>query len=469
MEPTTTATALAAAIRRSEISPVEVAEYYLDRVDRLDGPVNSIVWRDDERLMADARAAEKQVAEGGDLPPFLGVPIPVKELTTAAGQPNTRGSLGFSDHVQTEDDLCIGLLRRAGALFMGRSNSPELGPMSVSDNRRYGRTANPWDLSRTAGGSSGGAAAAVVAGFAPAAQASDGGGSIRMPSSCCGTVGLKPSRGRVPQLVGAWNHGVTDGMITRSVLDAAAFLDVLSPPDPLAWYSAPQPVRPFAEEVGRDQAPLRIGLLTEAPTGVPVDPECVAAANALAAELERLGHVVVPATLHGYSEPAVRGYLDVVVNASLLVLPYEDASLAEPYIQHRMARGRERNAGEYAAVDALLQIETRAVNAQWGRDWDVLLTPTMATVAPPIGTVLEAANADPEGPRLAENQMISFTSFVNIAGLPAISLPVHRTPEGIPVGAQLVGGPFDEAALVRLAASVEPAFGWTTSLPPAFR
>ncbi len=257
-------------------------------------------------------------------------------------------------------------------------------------------------------------------------------------------------------------------MITRSVLDAAAFLDVLSPTDPLAWYSAPQPVRPFAEEVGRDQAPLRIGLLTDAPTGLPVDPECVAAAQRLATELERLGHVVVPATLRGYSEPAVRGYLDVIVNASLLALPYDDPTVAEPYLQHRMALGRQRHAGEYAAVDALLQIETRAVNAQWGRDWDVLLTPTMATVAPPLGTVLEEANADPSGPRVVENQMISFTSFVNIAGLPAISLPVHRTAGGVPVGAQLVGGPFDEATLVRLAAAVEPAVGWTTSIPPAF-
>ncbi len=167
MQPITTATDLAAAIRSRQVSPVEVAEYYLDRVDRLDGDVNAIVWRDDAQFLEQARIAEKQVAEGGDLPPFHGVPVPVKELTTAAGQPNTRGSLGFSDRVQTEDDLCIGLLRRAGVLFMGRSNSPELGPMSVSDNRRYGRTANPWDLSRTAGGSSGGAAAAVAAGLAP--------------------------------------------------------------------------------------------------------------------------------------------------------------------------------------------------------------------------------------------------------------------------------------------------------------
>ncbi|PWJ48292.1 amidase [Quadrisphaera granulorum] len=468
MRPTTTATELASEIRARRTSPVEAAQYYLDRIDRLDGPVNAIVWRDDERTLQEARAAERLLMTGGDLPPFLGVPIPVKELTNAAGQPNTLGSLGTSTEPRTHDDLVIAALRRAGGVLMGRSNTPEMGPMSVSDNRRFGRTANPWHLGRTAGGSSGGAAAAVAAGLAPAAQASDGGGSIRMPSSCCGTVGLKPSRGRVPAFVAAWDHGVVDGMITRSVLDAAALLDVISTPDPLSWYNAPALQRPLAEEVGRDPGRLRVGLLLEAPNGVPVDAESIAAAQRLAEELEHLGHHVFPAKLDGYSPVALREYLDVIVNAWVLATPYVDETLAEPYLQYRRDRGRQRSAGDYAVADARLQYETRAVNAQWGRDWDVLLTPTMATVAPPIGTVLEEANATPDGPRVTENQMIAFTAFANIAGLPAISLPVHRTGDGVPVGAQLIGGPFDEATLVRLASQVEPAFAWTEALPPGF-
>lgn len=469
MNPFDSAVTLAHAVRSREVSPVELAEQYLRRVDRYDPQVHAFVWRNDEQVLQVAKEAERAVMSGDRLPPFHGVPIPVKDLNTVAGQPNTYGSAGISDAPRDETDLSIERLLRAGFMLMGRTNTPEMGPMSVTENSRYGITRNPWDLRFSPAGSSGGAAAAVAAGLAPLAQASDGGGSIRMPSSACGLVGLKPSRGRVPMRVPAWEHSATDGAITRHVEDAAAVLDVMSAPDLLGWYHAPVPARPFAEEARRDAGKLRIGLLLSAPTGVPVDPECVTAATSLAHTLEGLGHEVTPVEPQFFSPAAAQAFVDVVIPASLHLVPYDRPEVAEPYLRKLRAEALTRTSAEYVRGVALLHLESREIVAQWGRDFDVLLTPTMACTPPLAGTVLQEKNADPTGFRMTETQMISFTFFANLTGLPAISLPVHHSAQGLPVGAQLVGGPFDEATLIRLAASVEPAYAWTTTVPEGFR
>jgi amidase len=186
VNPFDSAVSLAAAVRSKQLSPVEIAETYLDRIDRYDPQINAFVWRNDDEVRAAAKRAEQAVMNDEDLPPFHGVPIPIKDLNAVAGQPNTFGSLGVSDTPAEESDLSVALLAEAGFIFMGRTNTPEMGPMSVTENRRYGITRNPWDPRYSPGGSSGGAAASVLAGMAPIAQASDGGGSIRMPSSCCG-------------------------------------------------------------------------------------------------------------------------------------------------------------------------------------------------------------------------------------------------------------------------------------------
>lgn len=469
MNPFDSAVSLARAVRSRQVGPVELVEAYLGRIDRYDPQVNAFVWRNDEHVRQVSKDAERAVMSGDELPPFHGVPIPVKDLNTVAGQPNTYGSAGTSDAPRDETDLSIERLLRAGFMLMGRTNTPEMGPMSVTENRRYGITHNPWDRRFSPGGSSGGAAAAVAAGLAPVAQASDGGGSIRMPSSACGLVGLKPSRGRVPMRVPAWEHSATDGAIARHVEDAAAVLDVMSVPDRLGWYHAPVPERPFAQEVGRDPGRLRIGLLLSAPTGVPVDEECVAAATSLARTLEGLGHQVSPVQPRFFSRQAAEAFIDLVVPAALHLVPYERPELAEPYLQELRAAALTRNCAEYVQGVALLHLESREIVAQWGRDFDVLLTPTMACLPPPVGTVVQEKNANSTGFRLVETQMISFTFFANLTGLPAISLPVHRSAQGLPVGAQLVGGPFDEATLIRLAASVEPAYGWTEAIPDGYR
>ncbi len=262
-----------------------------------------------------------------------------------------------------------------------------------------------------------------------------------MPSSACGLVGLKPSRGRVPQFVMGWEHATVEGAITRYTRDTAALLDIMSVPDRLAMYQAPPPERPFAHEVGRDGGVLRIGLLTEAPTGLPVTPECVAAAEHTGRLLESLGHVVEPAAPRFYSEEAFAAYAQTVIDASLWAVPYDRPELAEPHLRRRMERAVTRHSGIYTRAVAMIQEESRAVVAQWGRDFDVLLTPTMACPPPRVGRVLDEANDDPDGPRITETQMISFTAVCNIAGLPAVSVPTYHSAAGLPIGSQLIAGP----------------------------
>lgn len=461
LDPFLSATDVARLIRSREVSAVEVADFYLDRVDAINPEINAIVWMDRDDVHRRAAAADARVA-AGDARPFEGVPLPVKDLTPVKGQPYTGSSLAIDPDPADANEVTVDLLEDAGFVLFGRTNSPEFGPLTVSENRRWGKTRNPWNPQYTSGGSSGGASAAVAAALAPAAHASDGGGSIRVPSAATGLVGLKPSRGRVPNDVRGWEQSVTEGAIARTVGDAAALLDVLGVPDRLAWYSAPAPARPYAAEVGASGPRLRIGLLLTPPTGVEVDAECLAAAATLARALEHAGHIVEPADPFLYTPAAVQGFADLVISASVWATPFDHANVdkLDPYIRYRFERATTFHAGQYVALANQLQWETRQVVAQWGDRFDVLLTPTTAIPTPRVGTVYDEANETPDGPRLTELRTISFTSFVNIAGLPAISLPAHVGANGMPVGAQLIGGAFDEATLLRLAAEVEPAFRW---------
>ncbi|MEW2386121.1 amidase [Micromonospora sp. NPDC047707] len=470
MDPFMSATAIARAIRARDLSPAEVVDTYLDRIDRFNGGLNAIIWRDDAGLKAAAEEAERAVLAGEPLGPFHGVPIPIKDLTSVAGQPNTMGSRAVSAEPRVENDLVVDRLAEAGFLFMGRSNTPEMGPMTVTENLRYGNTANPWHPGYSPAGSSGGAAVAVAAGMAPVAHGNDGGGSLRMPASACGLVGLKPSRARVPQrLQSWWEYGTSEGVITRYLEDTAGILDAISRPDPHGWFQAPPPARPYSAELGREPGRLRVGLLLDAPTGLPVDPDCVAAATGLANLLERMGHDVYPVEPIMLSQQAADSYVNIIMAAALYAPGYDDPELAEPYNGYRREHVKQYHAGQYVQASALLQSESRQIVAQWGRDFDLLLTPTMACVPPALGSVLAEANGNVNGPRLTEIRMVSFTVVCNVTGLPAISLPVHFSPEGLPVGAQLIGAPFDEATLIRLAALIEPEIGWVTAVPPRYR
>ena len=463
-EPSTPALELAAALRRRELSAVELLDACLAAVDARNDEVNAIVWRDDDAARASAHHADEALARGDDRA-FLGVPIPIKDLTPVAGWPVTYGSRGGPTGLSAEGELTTEALKRAGFVLCGRTNTPEFGPLTVTENLRYGPSRNPWDPARTPGGSSGGAAAAVASGMFPLAHATDGGGSIRIPAACCGLVGLKPSRGRVPRLAQSWLGGVVEGAVTHTVADTAAVLDVLSGPDRSAWYNAPEPDRPFLEEAGREPAALRIGLMDHGPGGMPVEEPCLEAARRAAAALEEQGHEVVPADVATLSEDIVAPFL-VVINASLA--DYHDVSdweAVEPHVAASREQAKAASSLEYAAAARTLERFSRDLVSAWGADFDVLLTPTTAILPPPVGYVLEQAHANPGQPVDAVLAMVAFTIFANITGLPAISLPVHWTDDGLPVGAQLVGSPFCEAQVIRLAHVLEQTLPWADRRP----
>ncbi len=464
--PETAAVDLAAALRARELSAVELLDACLAAVDARNPTLNAVIWRDDEAARAAARDADARIAAGEEAP-FLGVPIPIKDLTSVAGWPVTYGSHGAGDGPSEESELVVEALQRAGFVLCGRTNTPEFGPLTVAENSRYGNTVNPWDTGRASGGSSGGASAAVAGGMFPIAHANDGGGSIRIPAAYTGLVGLKSSRGRIPRRAQTWMGAVVEGAITRTIADAAASLDAMAGPDPLAWYNAPAPERPFAEEVGAEIEKLRVGLMAEAPLGLPTDPDCVAAARDAAALLEDLGHDVAEVEVGTISEELTPDFVTMTIGG---VADYDgvDWSKVEPHNRHAYESATERvSAYEYVvAVQRLERLSRREV-ARWGKDFDLLLTPTSGILPPPSGQALSTQHAAPDQPVFETIASVCFTAFGNITGLPAISLPLHWNEDGIPVGAMLTGGPFGEAQLIRLGAQLEAARPWAERLAPA--
>ena len=465
--PESSALDLAAALRSRELSALELLDACLAAVDEGNPELNAVVWRDDEGARVAARAADERIAAGEEAP-FLGVPIPIKDLTAVAGWPVTYGSHGAGDEPSEESELVVEAFQRAGFVLCGRTNTPEFGPLTVAENSRYGNTLNPWDTSRASGGSSGGASAAVAGGMFPIAHANDGGGSIRIPAAYTGLVGLKTSRGRIPRRAQTWMGAVVEGAITRTIADAAASLDAMAGPDPLAWYNAPAPQRPFAEEVGAPVEKLRIGLMAEAPLGLPTDPDCARAARETAALLEELGHEVFEVEVATISEELTPAFVTMTIGG---VADYDgvDWSKVEPHNRQAYEAATDRvSAYEYViAVQKLERLSRREV-ARWGSDFDLLLTPTSGILPPASGQVLAAQHAAPDQPVFETIGSVCFTAFGNITGLPGISLPLHWNDEGIPVGTMLTGAPFGEATLIRLGAQLEAARPWAERRPPAY-
>jgi amidase len=301
----------------------------------------------------------------------------------------------------------------------------------------------------------------------PIAHANDGGGSIRIPASCCGLVGLKPSRGRVPRHNQSWLGAVVEGVVTHTVADSAAVLDITGVPDRYAWYNAPAPARPFSHEVGADSGRLRIGLMTAGPGGMPIEPVCSEAAQRVGAALEEMGHTVEPAEVATVSEELIAPFVALVEASLGEQLGDVDFDQVEPHIAAQVAHAKERSSFEYARLAKDIEHLSRALMAPWGRDFDVLVTPTLAIAPPPAGAMMEISHRAPEDPAEMVVAMVAFTAFANVTGQPAISLPVHETEDGVPVGAQLVGSPFDEAMLLRLASALEQALPWADRAPSA--
>ena len=441
-------------VREGEISSVELVQEYLDRIERIDPQVNAYVT-----VCAEQALAEAQSPRPG---PFSGVPLPIKDLVETAGIRTTFSCKAFANHVPEHDVEVVRRLRADGFVLIGKTNTPEFGTTAVTESELNGVCRNPWDLSRTPGGSSGGAAAAVAAGLAPIAHATDGGGSIRIPASCCGLFGLKPSRGRVSPAPYGDTYGLsTPGPIARTVADAAAFLDSIAglvPGDP---YVAPPPERPFAEEVGAPPGRLRIALALEPPHPVAVDPGCAEAARQAAGLLADLGHEVEEAVTPQTAETLE--LFAVVWQTIPTLYPVKDVSLLEPRNAAFAEQARATSSVDYLKALAALQLQARALAALYAQ-YDAVLTPTLALPPVPVGWVLEPADPSEQYARAAE--LTPFTPAVNVAGLPAVSVPFGWMPDGLPLGIHLIGRAAEESVLIRLASQLEQARPWADRLPP---
>lgn len=451
-------------VRDGEISPVELIETYLSRMDKLDGELNSYVTVAADEAMAQARAAEGRAASGDELPPFHGVPIAIKDLAETKGIRTTFSTKAAKDYVPALDAAGVRRIREAGFIILGKTNAPEFGTIPVTESELNGDCHNPWDLARTPGGSSGGAAAALAAGLTPVAHGSDGGGSIRIPASCCGVFGIKPSRGRIsvgPRLGHAWEGFSTGGPLGRTVADAAALLDVMSGYETGDPYWAAPPERPFADEVGRAPGRLRIAQTDVAPNGAPVDPLVVAALDDAATLLGSLGHEVEEAAPDWVDHDMVAAFIKIVQTApALFPVPEEDM---EPINRALLRAALELSSADYVRAVTTLHAFARKVVAFWD-DYDLLLTPTLALPPVPIGWLFE--DDDPWMQLTRSGFFIPFTPPFNITGQPAASLPLHWSNDGLPIGVQLVARPADEATIIRVAAQVEEARPWADRRPP---
>ena len=466
MDTFTPATELAAAVARREVSPVELLEDCLARVDKLNPVLNAVIWRNDDEARAGARRVADAISRGAsDLGPFAGVPLPIKDLTPVAGWPVTYGSHAATGDIKEDDELVVAAFRRAGFVLCARTNTPELGPITVTENLRYGITRNPWNPDHTPGGSSGGAGSAVAAGMFPIGHANDGGGSIRIPASCSGLVGLKVSRARVPAVVPGWLGASVEGALTRTVADTAAVLDQIAGPDRLAWYNAPVPDRPFAQEVGADPGRLRVGLLTRAPLDLPVAEAPQAAVARAGAALEQLGHHVEQLDIDLFPLEALAAFLPIV-NSGFGDYIDVDFTKMEPHNIAGHATGQEVDSITLVRSLGELQRISRRIVARWGDEFDVLVTPTMTIEPPRAGAILEEVHARPGETPADVLAMAAFTAPFNVSGQPAISLPLHQSASGLPIGVQLVAGPWEEALLLRLAAQLETADPWIGRRPP---
>jgi amidase len=455
---------LAAGIRARELSPVAVTDHYLRRTQELNDRVGAFFTITAELASEQALTCEKAVATADDpagLPPLTGVPIPIKDLNMVAGVRQTLGSAAFEANVPDADDYVVTAIRKAGAVITGKTATPEFGLPCYTETKIGPPARTPWDLSRSAGGSSGGAAAAVAAGLAPAAQGSDGGGSIRIPSSVCGLFGIKPSRGRIsagPLMPDLDGLGV-NGPIARTVADAALLLDVMTGNYPGDMYTQPPlpPGESFLGYASRPPGQLRIGRTLQNPVeGAEVHPDCVMAYEEASTLLASLGHEVEDiATPFG---PDVVPYFEVLwyVHATLAPLAPEQEDVLLPLTRYLRDRGQVVRAPDLIFAQAYLQAVTRAAVTALNA-YDAILTPTLAMPPVPVGWFEEVAPAQNFE---RQKRFTPFTALYNMSGQPAVSLPLHWNADGLPIGVMLAGRMGDEATLISLSAQLEQARPW---------
>jgi amidase len=437
----------ARAVASKQVKPSELVALYYERIARIDPELNAYVLLTRELAESQAAAAEKRIARSERLGLLDGVPISIKETSALAGYRNSLASRAFEKSIAQVDGFAIGRLKDEGAVILGKTNAPEFGTRPVTEGPMFPPARNPVDPTRTAGGSSGGAAAAVAAGLCALSHGGDGGGSIRIPASCCGVVGLKPSRGRIssgPLLGEDWAGLATSGVIARNVADAALGLDAMSghlPGDPY-WAEISEPFVPAAQ---RKPGTLRVGWTVDATADV--EPEVAAAVESVAAELARLGHRVsrVKPDLGQF-----RPLIQILAVTAVGALPITNPELLDPLNRRMLEAAPRSTAVDYLKALMELHQQARRLTATWDQI-DVLLTPTLTYPAPKIGTLGQDVNT-----ASAEFlDWLSFTHPFNCTGQPAISLPLATSKAGLPIGIQLVGRPRDEYSILSLGAQLE--------------
>lgn len=455
-------------VRRCEVSPAELAEHYLERIENLDNgssqPLGAFVTVTRDRALERAHALALRPA--GDCP-LWGVPTAIKDLSLTAGVRTTFGSAAYADNVPQVSDNVTTSIEAAGMVSLGKTNTPEFGSPCYTEPDVAPPAVTPWDRRHIAGGSSGGAAAAVAAGLVPVAQGSDGGGSIRIPASCCGLVGLKPTRGRVSgsPLYGDPVGLSTPGSLARTVRDAAALLDVLAGRRAGDPFWAPAPAGTFLEACEQPPGRLRIARFVEPIIAdVPVHPECARAYEDASALLEQLGHEVVdvPVPLPPEAVPVFETCWAVLTALSVTPLPPERRALIRPLTRWLTERGEAVSGPEFGlAIAAMRRFAAGALEAL--APYDAVLTPTVATPPPLVGELRD--DADPAADFEAQKRFTPWTSAWNVTGMPAVSLPLHQSVAGLPVGVMLAARPGEEQLLLSLAAQIEEAAPWHARRP----
>jgi amidase len=467
------ATALAALVRDKQVSPLELVDASIARIEQLNPQLNAVIHT--AFVEARARAASEALPVG----PFRGVPTLMKDISGyQANQPHHAGSrlLKAANYVHPVNSYFVDRLLGAGLIPLGRTNVPEFAQVATTEPEAYGATHNPWNSAYSPGGSSGGSAAAVAAGFVPVAHGSDGGGSLRGPASMCGLVGLKPTRGRCsfgPAAGDGWSGLACEFMLTRSVRDAAALLDVLAGAMPGDPYTAPPPARPFALELGASCAPLRVGVLRETLNDIPLHPECLAAVDRMARVIDGLGHHVEQAHPRALEEPESNGLFTAIAVANLASAlsrwgeklgKQVTADDVEPLTWMIAEYGHKMPATQLLGIFERVHALSRRL-ASWFSEFDLLLTPTTAAPPPTLGTL----TSTPEEPLRAALRSRPYSVFLypwNLSGQPALSLPGHMTASGLPIGVQLVAASAREDLLFRIAAQIEIAAPWSHLRPP---
>jgi amidase len=463
------ATAQAELVRQKKVKPIELVDAAIERIERLNPTLNAII----RPMYDEARAAATEYLPDG---PFTGVPFLLKDiLGIYAGVPMTSGSGFLRDFVPDHDSELVRRQKRAGLIVVGKTNAPEFGILPTTEPRLFGPCRNPWNTGRTTGGSSGGSAAAVAAGIVPMAHANDGGGSIRIPASCCGVFGLKPTRARNPlgpdfgDIMGGL---VVEHAVTRSVRDSAALLDATAGADVGDPYWAPPLERPLLEEVGADPGQLRIAFTTESITGSEVHADCVSAVRDAGALCEELGHHVEEATPKIEGALMARAFITIWLagcastldGAAAMTGRKLDSSQFEPLTWAMYELGRQYPASDYILAVQTIQMLARDV-ARFFSEYDIVLTPTLAEPPVPLG----AFDSTPENPLAGFERAAAFAPFTplcNATGQPAMSVPLFWNEGGLPVGTHFIGRFGDEATLFRLAAQLEEARPWTDRRPP---